>query len=96
MKVCRERRNIEMSTCFCCRQLELETGDEFHSTPFLLAVMSGNLETVTCLVNLGAKVRGKHNELSGSSLPEKAQTSTTVMGLIIDIIQNHWYICCVK
>ena len=37
-------------------QLELETEDELHSTPLLLSVMSGNLETVKILVDLGAKV----------------------------------------
>ena len=35
----------------------METGDDLHSTPLLLAVMSGNLETVETLVDLGAKVR---------------------------------------
>ncbi|KAK2180327.1 hypothetical protein NP493_447g01012 [Ridgeia piscesae] len=46
-------------------QLELETGDDLHSTPLLLAVMSGNLETVTCLVNLGAKVSAMDSSNNG-------------------------------
>ena len=37
-------------------QLELETGDELKSTPLLLAVMNNQLDTVQCLVELGAKV----------------------------------------
>ncbi|CAH1779553.1 unnamed protein product [Owenia fusiformis] len=37
-------------------QLELETGDDLHMTPFMLSVASGNLETVKCLLNLGAKI----------------------------------------
>lgn len=37
-------------------QLEIETGDDLQATPLLLAVMSGQLETVKCLVDLGAKV----------------------------------------
>jgi len=52
---------IDTMVLFPRWQLELETGDDLHSTPLLLAVMSGNLETVTCLVNLGAKVRGKRS-----------------------------------
>ena len=34
----------------------METEDDLHSTPLLLAVMSGNLETVEALVELEAKV----------------------------------------
>ncbi len=37
-------------------QLEIETGDDLQATPLLLAVMSGQIETVKCLVDLGAKV----------------------------------------
>ena len=37
-------------------QLEFETGDDLHSTPLLLAVMSGNKETIKCLIDLGANV----------------------------------------
>ncbi|KAL3858741.1 hypothetical protein ACJMK2_008995 [Sinanodonta woodiana] len=36
--------------------LELETKDELHSTPFLIAVSSGNLDSIKCLLNLGAKI----------------------------------------
>ena len=36
--------------------LELETGDDLRQTPFLLAVSSGLQDTVTALINLGAKV----------------------------------------
>ena len=37
-------------------QLELETQDELHSTPFLLAVTSSSEQTVDCLLKLGAKI----------------------------------------
>lgn len=46
-------------------QLELETEDEFHSTPLLLAVMSGNVESVQCLMNLGAKVTAINTQNHG-------------------------------
>ncbi|KAK3586524.1 hypothetical protein CHS0354_035060 [Potamilus streckersoni] len=36
--------------------LELETRDELHSTPFLIAVSSGNLDSIKCLLKLGAKI----------------------------------------
>ena len=47
-------------------QLELETGDDLQSTPMLLSVMSGNLETVQCLVQLGAQVSSHINNQSTS------------------------------
>lgn len=37
-------------------QLELETGDELHSTPLLLAVKGGHKPTIECLVEFGAKI----------------------------------------
>ncbi|XP_046367118.2 ankyrin and armadillo repeat-containing protein-like [Haliotis rufescens] len=37
-------------------QLELETNDDLHSTPFLLAVSSGNVDTVNSLLSLNAKI----------------------------------------
>ena len=46
-------------------QLELITGDDLHSTPLLLAVMSGNLETVRCLVDLGADVSAINSHNNG-------------------------------
>ena len=46
-------------------QLELETSDDLHSTPLLLAVMSGNLETVKCLVEVGAKVYATNTQNHG-------------------------------
>ena len=55
----------------CCflkasdEQLELETGDDLHSTPLLLAIMSGNLETVRCLVDLGADVSAINSQNNG-------------------------------
>ena len=46
-------------------QLELETTDDLHSTPLLLAVMSGNLDTVRCLVELGARVHATNSQNHG-------------------------------
>ncbi|XP_041376737.1 ankyrin and armadillo repeat-containing protein-like [Gigantopelta aegis] len=37
-------------------QLELETQDDLHSTPLLLAITSGSVQTVDCLLKLGAKI----------------------------------------
>ena len=45
--------------------LELETQDDLHSTPVLLAVMSGELEVVKCLVQLGAKLHVVNNQNHG-------------------------------
>ena len=36
--------------------LELQTNDDNRSTPFLIAVTAGNLDSITCLIHLGAKV----------------------------------------
>ncbi len=46
-------------------QLELETGDDLKSTPLLLAVMSGQLETVECLVELGARLSAINTQNHG-------------------------------
>ncbi|ELU14680.1 hypothetical protein CAPTEDRAFT_224898 [Capitella teleta] len=46
-------------------QLESETGDELRCTPLLLAVMSGNEETVRCLVTLGARVWATNSQNHG-------------------------------
>ncbi|XP_013419847.1 ankyrin and armadillo repeat-containing protein-like [Lingula anatina] len=46
-------------------QLELETEDEYRSTPLLLAVTNGNKETVECLISLGAKVNAINNQNHG-------------------------------
>ena len=47
-------------------QLELETADEYGSTPFLLAVTSGNLETIKCMVDLGAKINAINKQNHGA------------------------------
>ena len=36
--------------------LELETADDLRQTPFLLAISSGLKDTVSCLIDMGAKV----------------------------------------
>ncbi|XP_064641312.1 ankyrin and armadillo repeat-containing protein-like isoform X2 [Lineus longissimus] len=46
-------------------QLEFETGDDVHSTPLLLATMSGNLESVQCLVELGANLMATNSQNHG-------------------------------
>ena len=46
-------------------QLELETEDELHSTPLLLSVMSGNLETVKFMVELGGNVAAINSQNHG-------------------------------
>ena len=45
--------------------LELETQDDLRSTPVLLAVMSGELEIVDCIVKLGAKLNVMNNQNHG-------------------------------
>ncbi|XP_045192048.2 ankyrin and armadillo repeat-containing protein-like [Mercenaria mercenaria] len=47
-------------------QLELKTSDDLGSTPFLIAVASGNLESITCLINLGAKIGTINNHNHGA------------------------------
>lgn len=47
-------------------QLELKTNDDLGSTPFLIAVSSGNLESITCLINLGAKINTINNQNHGA------------------------------
>ncbi|XP_052818748.1 ankyrin and armadillo repeat-containing protein-like [Mya arenaria] len=47
-------------------QLELKTNDETGSTPFLIAVTSGNLESITCLINLGSKINAINNQNHGA------------------------------
>lgn len=47
-------------------QLELETGDNLQSTPFLLAVTSGNKESVKCLLELGAKINAVNTQNQGA------------------------------
>lgn len=47
-------------------QLELRTSDELGSTPFLIAITSGNLESITCLINLGAKIGTINNHNHGA------------------------------
>ena len=49
-------RSIEKFVTADPRQLELETIDELRSTPFLVAVSSRTLESIRCLLNLGAKI----------------------------------------
>ncbi|XP_050397843.2 ankyrin and armadillo repeat-containing protein [Patella vulgata] len=46
--------------------LESETNDDLRATPFLLAVASGNLETVECLLELGAKIEAINNQNHGA------------------------------
>ena len=57
-------KSIERFVAANEEQLELETGDELHSTPLHLAVMSGNLETVRCIVDLGAKINTINSQVS--------------------------------
>ncbi|KAL4234650.1 hypothetical protein ACF0H5_006291 [Mactra antiquata] len=47
-------------------QLELKTNDELGSTPFLIAIASGNLESITCLINLGSKINVINNQNHGA------------------------------
>lgn len=47
-------------------QLELQTNDNLGSTPFLIAVASGNLESINCLMTLGAKVNYINNQSHGA------------------------------
>lgn len=47
-------------------QLELKTNDDLGSTPFLIAVASGNLESITCLIGLGAKINTINNHNHGA------------------------------
>jgi hypothetical protein len=46
-------------------QLELETGDDARSTPLLLATTSSNLESVQCLVELGASLLATNSQNFG-------------------------------
>jgi len=47
-------------------QLEMKTNDDVGSTPFLIAVSSRVLDSITCLVNLGAKVNAINNHNHGA------------------------------
>ncbi|KAH3714686.1 ankyrin and armadillo repeat-containing protein-like [Dreissena polymorpha] len=47
-------------------QLELKTNDDVGSTPFLIAVLSGNIDSIQCLINLGAKVNAINNHNHGA------------------------------
>lgn len=47
-------------------QLELRTTDSLGSTPFLIAVASGILDSINCLITLGAKVNAINNQNHGA------------------------------
>lgn len=47
-------------------QLELATNDSLGSTPFLIAVASGNLDSINCLITLGAKINAINNQNHGA------------------------------
>ncbi|XP_074644329.1 ankyrin and armadillo repeat-containing protein-like [Tubulanus polymorphus] len=58
-------KSIERFAVASEEQLELETGDDLKSTPILLAIMSGNIDTIKCLVGLGAKVNTVNSQNHG-------------------------------
>ncbi|RUS75422.1 hypothetical protein EGW08_016801 [Elysia chlorotica] len=46
--------------------LELETADDLRQTPFLLAISSGLEDTVSCLINMGAKTNVTNSQNHGA------------------------------
>ncbi|KAL5021576.1 hypothetical protein ScPMuIL_000731 [Solemya velum] len=66
-------------------QIELETEDELHSTPFLIAVTSKNKETVQCLIDLGANIevinRQNHGAVELCALNESIELLEYFIGL---------------
>lgn len=59
-------RSIEKFVTADPKQLELETVDELRSTPFLIAVSSRTLESIKCLLNLGAKINAINSQNHGA------------------------------
>ena len=59
-------RSIEKFVTADPKQLELETVDDLHSTPFLVAVSSRTLESIKCLLNLGAKINAINSQNHGA------------------------------
>ena len=59
-------RSIEKFVTADPRQLELETIDELRSTPFLIAVTGRTLESIKCLLNLGAKINAINSQNHGA------------------------------
>lgn len=47
-------------------QLELQTNDSLGSTPFLIAVASGIVDSINCLINLGARINAINNQNHGA------------------------------
>jgi len=47
-------------------QLELKTNDSLGSTPFLIAVTSGIVDSINCLITLGARVSAINNQNHGA------------------------------
>lgn len=59
-------KSIERFVSADPEQLEIETEDALHSTPFLIAISSKNKETVQCLIELGANIEVINNQNHGA------------------------------
>ncbi|CAG5120159.1 unnamed protein product, partial [Candidula unifasciata] len=67
--------------------LDLQTKNEFHSTPLLLAATSGALSVVRCLIELKAEIRMKDSKLNSLVSLATLHFHTNVLGYLTKL--NH-------